>query len=112
MARGELAHLSCPDEIHTLALQSSENLLRQLDRHRSYRYRRRPHRSFGPDTLGYSECAGEKLVELRPHRADSARRGIRFLHLAKYLRLAHDHRIQAGRHPKNVPHGLFLAELV
>ena len=45
------------------------------------------------------------------HRARRSRNGKGFFHLAQNLRLAHDHRVEAGSHAEQMPHGFLVAVL-
>ena len=112
MARRQFAHLACSDQVDALALQVAEDLLRQIDGHRGDRYGGRGDRGLGADPLGDGERPGQQRIELRVDRSHGARRGVRLLHLAQDLRLADDHRVQAGGHAKHVPHRIAIAMFV
>ena len=62
--------------------------------------------------LATAKARVSKLIKLGPDRPYCPSRGIRFLHLTENLRLAHDHRVQAGGHAKHVAHGFLLVILV
>ncbi len=109
MSRGELAHLARAYQVNRLALQIAEDLLREIDRDRSYRYGRRRHQRFIAHAFGDGKRASQQRVELRINRSHRARRGISFFHLTQDLRLTHHHRIQTRSYAKHMPHRITLA---
>ena len=112
VARSQFAHLARADQVDALAFEVAEDLLGQIDRDRSDGNRRRGNGGLGAHSLGNRKGAREQRIELRVHRADGARGGVGFLHLAENLRLANHHRVQTGGNAKHVTHGVALAIFV
>src|SRR4029077_6506756 len=112
VACGELAHLACANDKDFLALQRSENLLREFDRNRSNRHRRCSDGSLAAHALGDGKGAAEELVELSADSAHSARGCIGFFYLPENLRLAHDHRVETRSYAENMAHRVLLAEFI
>ena len=106
MAGGQFAHLAGSDEVHRLAVQTAEDLLRQFDGDRCDGDRRSGDGGLIADLFGYGKGAGEELIELRVDRAEGARGGVGFLDLTENLRLADHHGIQAGGDAEDVLDGL------
>jgi len=52
------------------------------------------------------------VFELAAHGARGAGYGKSFFYLAENLRLSHHHRIQAGGHAEEMPHGLLVLMLI
>ena len=112
MAGRQFAHLPCADQVDALAVQGAEDLLGQFDRDRGDRNRGRSDRGLGAHALGDGKGAGEQLIELRAHGADRAGGGIGFLDLAENLRLADDHRVEAGGDAEDVADRFIFAKFV
>ena len=106
MVGGELAHLPGAHEQDGAPRERGENLLGQLDG------RERDGNGMTPDLrlraypLGDGERLAKQGVEGGPHRLRRLGQRERVLHLAKDLRLAQHHRVEAGGDPKDVPHGI------
>ena len=106
MAGGQFAHLAGSDEVHRLAVQTAEDLFRQLDGDRCDGDRGGGDGGFIADFFGDGKGAGQELIELRIDRAEGARGGVGFLDLSQNLRLADHHGIQAGGDAEDVLDGL------
>ena len=106
----ELAHLASADDEHCATFERPENLARQFDGGIAHR-----HGAFGKGGLGsHAFSSGERrveqLVEEGPGASHLRRDAVRFLDLPENLRLAHDHRIEAGGHAVEMRRG-FVAGL-
>src|SRR5271169_5013391 len=112
VARGEFAHLACSDEVNALAFEIAEDLFGQFYGDRGNGNCRSSNRGFSPYSLGNGKGARIQRIELGVDRADSARGGIGFFHLAQNLRLAYHHRVQARSDAKDMANGVALAILV
>jgi hypothetical protein len=108
VARGELAHLPRAQQQHGAALQAAEDLPRQLHPGVGDGHGEPPQLGLAADLLGHREGLGEQRVQHRPHRLAGLREREGVLHLAQDLRLAHHHRVEAGRHAERVTDGLVL----
>ncbi len=107
----EFAHLAGAHQIHRLAGEAAEDLLRQFDGHRCDGNRRGSDGGLIPNLFGDGKGAGQKLVKLRIYRTEGAGGGVGFLHLSEDLRLADHHGIQAGGDAEDVLDGLKLLVL-
>ena len=96
MARSQFAHLSRADEEYGAALKRSEDLARKVNRNGSDGNGARSDFSFGTNFLGGGKCALQQMFKLPGNGAGSARHGECFFYLAKNLRFADHHGVEAG----------------
>ena len=102
MGRRQLGHLPGPHEQRPQVAELAEDLARERDRRVADRYRALAEPGLGAHALAGAEGPVEQPVEedagvllLRGDRE-------RVLDLAEYLRLAHDERVEAGRHAEQM----------
>ena len=106
MRRAELDHLARADEQNGLLRHRREDPLRHPDASRGHGDRVRADVGVRADLLGDGEGSLEELVQHRPQGAGVLGGADGLLQLAKDLRLAEHHRLQAARNAERVRHGL------
>jgi hypothetical protein len=95
-------HLPGADEQHPLVLQVAENLARQFHRGVADGHGAGADAGFRAHPLGHGKGLVHQLVEQKTGAAALGRVTVGLLQLAEDLRLADDHRIQAGGHQEQV----------
>ena len=112
VAGRQFGHLARAYDIHSPVSQRAENLFCQLHGNSRNRNTRAADGRLRAYPLGHRKRPRKQGLQSRMHCAQAARHGVSFFDLSQDLRLAHDHRIQAGGHTKNMPHSLALPELI
>src|SRR5688500_9590157 len=112
MRGDELDHLARADEEDALVLEAWVNARRQLDGGGGHRDARRADARGGTDLLRHCERALEQAMQQASQRARRFRGARRLLHLAEDLRLADDHRVEAGGDAERMAHGLLVRQRI
>ncbi len=100
--RGRLAHVAGAEQHRSPPPEVSEDLLRELDRHRAHAHRAGRDVRLGAHPLRDREGASETTVQQRAHATRRLARAVRALDLPEDLRLADDHRVEARRDAERV----------
>ena len=107
----QFRHLAGPDQHDRLVVQLAENLAGQFDRRITDGHGAGADPGLGAHPLGHGKGLVQQSVQDQP--ADFMLGGVAvgLLELAQDLRLAHDHRIEAGGDQEQVPDGLLVLVL-
>lgn len=108
VARDQGDGLAGADQQRLAAVQVAEDLLGQAHRGERHGHRVLADGGIGADGLRRTEGGLEQAAEQRTDGAGLARDGVGRLHLAEDLRLAEDHRVEAGGHAHHVAHRVFV----
>src|SRR5207244_2502412 len=106
--RRALARFSGTDHQNFPLRQVPEDFLREIDSHRSDRYRATRDFSVGSNLLGHSKRALKQSMQNRSGRPSCARGFVGLLYLAKNFRLAHDHGIDSGSDSEQMLHAFHI----
>ena len=98
----QFGHLPGADEQHPLVRKVAENLARQFHRGVADGHGAGADAGFRAHPLGHGKGLVHQLVEQKTGAAALGRVAVGLLQLAENLRLANDHRVQAGGHQKQV----------
>ena len=111
-ARGQLAGLACAEDHHVAFRQRAEHAQREVDRDRGDAHAARADLRLRAHALARRQRRREQAIGQRSRRARAHRRLVRAPDLPLDLRLADDHRLEARRHPVELPGGVAVARRV